>query len=212
MRQTVLFYCFIAIFVATAVVTLLGIIGIIRIPETLLNVLGVGLLVEIAGALVALFRRTDFFARPSSDLVTALGSSFEAFDRISDEIVAAIENKPTDASSTQRYLIRRTGDSIVAYKRMQVISGAELDQLPKEQRDLIRTYERSMKAFVKEWEKAKGSGVVQLKQEERQRKLDLIGDARDDLVGILDFLQRQGIYLDDHYLTVRSLVSEIKTT
>ena len=113
--------------------------------------------------------------------------------------------------------MRRTGDSVVAYQRMRVITEAELEQLPEEQRALIKTYEQSMSSFVKEWEKLKRSGADQLSGANRQRKLELIQrkleliqGAREDLVGILDFLQQQGIYLDDHYLQIRHLVLQLR--
>ncbi len=39
MRQAFLFYTFMAIFIVTAIVTLLGVIGFFTIPETQLNML-----------------------------------------------------------------------------------------------------------------------------------------------------------------------------
>jgi hypothetical protein len=84
-----------------------------------------------------------------------LGATIEAFDRISDEIEATIKNQPTDPTHAHRFLIRKMGDSVVAYERMRVITAPELDELPKDQRDLIRTYERSMENFTKDWKKPK---------------------------------------------------------
>jgi hypothetical protein len=208
MRQAILFYTVIGIFIATAVVTLLGVAGVISIQQTQLTVLVGALLVEVAAAVVALYRQTDFFARPTENLATALGEGFAALDRVSDEIVSTIENQPLD-STPPRFLIQHFGNSVVAYQRMQVLDGKQLEQLPKEQRDLIRTYEKSMKALTQEWEKLKRSGDLQLDQSVRQRSLELLRGAKDDLIGILDFLQAQGIYLDDHYLTVRYLVSKL---
>jgi hypothetical protein len=209
MRQTFLFYSFMVIFIITAIVTLLGVTGVVTIPETQLNMLLGAFLVELAGAVVALYRRTDFFERPADNLATSFGATIEAFDRISDEIQATIENQPIDPTHAHRFLIRRLGNSVVAYEKMRVITGAELEQLPKDQRDLIRTYERSMNDFTKEWRKLKRSGTTQLDPEVREQKLDLLRGAKDDLVGILDSLQNRGIYLDDHYATVRDLVANL---
>ena len=72
MRQAVLYYAFVGICIATAVVILLGIIGIIEIPEAMLTILVSALLIEIAAALIALFRRTDFFADPPKNLASSL--------------------------------------------------------------------------------------------------------------------------------------------
>ena len=81
--------------------------------------------------------------------------------------------------------------------------------LPKDQRNLIRTYERSMNDFTKEWRKLKRSGTTQLDPEVREQKLDLLRGAKDDLAGILDSLQNREIYLNDHYAIVRDLVANL---
>jgi hypothetical protein len=210
MRQAVLFYSFIVVFIATAVITLLGVTDVIDIPTTQLNMLLGAFLVETAGAVVALYRRTDFFAPPAENLATALGSGFEALDQISDEIAATIQNLPLDTPQPHHgFLIQRTGKSVAAYRRMEVLTADQLDQLPKDQRDLIREYERSMKKLTTEWKKLKRAGTAQLDEEVRNQMLALLRGAKEDLVGILNFLEKQGIYLDDHYLEVRHLVSEL---
>ncbi len=81
--------------------------------------------------------------------------------------------------------------------------------LPKDQRNLIRTYERSMNDFTKEWRKLKRSGTTQLDPEVKKQKLDLLRGAKDDLAGILDSLQNREIYLNDHYAIVRDLVANL---
>lgn len=58
-----LFYAFLAIFVATAVVTLLGIIGVVAIDDFYLKGLFGALLLELVGAIIGLFKGTDFFAQ-----------------------------------------------------------------------------------------------------------------------------------------------------
>jgi hypothetical protein len=60
MRES-LFYTFLAIFAATAWVTLLGVTQRIRIERRYLNVLFTALLIELAGAVIGLFKTTDFF-------------------------------------------------------------------------------------------------------------------------------------------------------
>ena len=218
MRQAILFYTFIAIFVATALVTLLGVGGAIDIPNSQLTILLTAFLVELAGAVIALFARTDFFAdragssAPSGDsLASSLGDTIEAFDQISDEIEAAIENEPVDPTHVHRFLIRRMGNDVVAYERMRVLKPEELEQLPEDQRDLVRTYEKSMIKLSKEWKKIKlqDGATSPLEPEVRHQQLDLLRTMKGDLVGVLDFLQTQGIYLDDHYAKVRHLVASL---
>ena len=209
MREAILFYSFMVIFIVTAIVTLLGVVGRIAIPETQLNMLLGAFLVELAGAVVALYRRTNFFSTSSHTLAMSLGSAFEAFDKISDEIEAAIKDQQVDSSHAHGFLIQRMGDSVVAYQKMRLITGEELAQLPVDQRNLIRDYEKSMKDLLKEWRKIKHGGTTQLDPEIRKKKLNLLRTMKDDLVGVLDFLQKQGVYLDDHYIEVRHLVSNL---
>ena len=56
-----LFYTFLLIFTATSVVTLLGVTGIVHIVEGYLWPLVGAFLLELAGAVVAIFRRARFF-------------------------------------------------------------------------------------------------------------------------------------------------------
>ncbi len=58
----------------------------------------------------------------------------------------------------------------------------------------------------------KRGGTSQLDPNARQQNLDLIRGMKEDLVGLLDFLEKQGIYLNDHYVDVRHLVSTLPST
>ena len=59
--KTILFIVFILVFVFTAAITLLGILGVIQIEKTYLNTLFAALIVELIGAVMALYRSADFF-------------------------------------------------------------------------------------------------------------------------------------------------------
>src|SRR5215467_2245555 len=60
MKQA-LFWTFLVVFVATALVTLFGLVGVLSIKEEYLNKLFYLLLIEAITPVVALFRKTDFF-------------------------------------------------------------------------------------------------------------------------------------------------------
>lgn len=79
--------------------------------------------------------------------------------------------------------------------------------MPKDKRELIRTHEKSMTNFTKEWDALKKSGTSQL--EKREQMLSLLRGAKDDLVGIINSLERAGIYLDYHYIYVRDRVANL---
>jgi hypothetical protein len=56
-----LFYTFLSIFVATAVITLLGVVKVVDIEEGYLQVLFTSLIIELVGSVIGLYRTTDFF-------------------------------------------------------------------------------------------------------------------------------------------------------
>lgn len=94
-RKDVLFFSFTGVFLATAFVTLGGIVGIFQISGALLNILVPALLVETAAALIGLFRRTDFFVsggnhdRPAvRRLVRQLCNDLE--DRFRPDVIVGI--------------------------------------------------------------------------------------------------------------------------
>lgn len=60
--RTTLFVTFLAIFVATAVLTLLAIAGVVHIDEGYLKALFASLILEIVAAMLALFRSASFFS------------------------------------------------------------------------------------------------------------------------------------------------------
>jgi hypothetical protein len=60
--KTHLFYTFLAIFAATSVVTLLGVTNVIPIHGGYLTALVTAFLLELAGAVIAIFKSANFFA------------------------------------------------------------------------------------------------------------------------------------------------------
>ena len=65
-----LFYAFLIIFAATSVITLLGVTNVIPIREGYLTALVGAFLIELAGAVIAIFKSADFFAS-EKDQITA---------------------------------------------------------------------------------------------------------------------------------------------
>ena len=63
-----LFYTFLVIFGITSIVTLLGVIGVIKISDGYLWALVSAFLIESAGAVVTIFKRADFFSEADGAL------------------------------------------------------------------------------------------------------------------------------------------------
>lgn len=103
-----LFYVFLAIFVATATVTLLGITKRINIDKEYLKPLFTALILEVVGAVIALFAAADFFGDSASSFTRTLpievrsDSSDVALAKISDMISnnknLSLQNKTLQAS------------------------------------------------------------------------------------------------------------------
>ena len=66
--KTHLFYTFLAIFAATSAVTLLGVTNVIAIHEGYLTALVSAFLIELAGAVIAIFKSANFFAHEKSGI------------------------------------------------------------------------------------------------------------------------------------------------
>jgi hypothetical protein len=85
-----LFYTFLAIFVATAIVTLLGVTGVLRIADGYLTALVGAFLIESAGAVVAMFRTAEFFTddeKENQDETASVKQELEAArEKLSDAV------------------------------------------------------------------------------------------------------------------------------
>src|SRR6266478_2726004 len=66
MLKETLFFTFLGIFAATACVTLLGVAQKLKIQSKYLTVLFTALLIELAGAVIGLFKATDFFPKETA--------------------------------------------------------------------------------------------------------------------------------------------------
>ncbi len=62
MKKNILFFTFLSIFILTAIITLLGILELIKIKSGYLNTLVGVFVIELAGAVITLFRKADFFS------------------------------------------------------------------------------------------------------------------------------------------------------
>lgn len=106
---------------------------------------------------------------------------------------------------------RLDAGDLVAYQRIGVITKSQLDQLPSKDRNHIRVHEEALQLLKEAWDKlhskrVRPDGSIDSEVEERLKRL--VREMRADFVGILDFLESHGLYLDDHYQEVRAVVSQ----
>jgi hypothetical protein len=212
-RLDALFYTFLAIFAATAIVTLLGVIGIVTIQGAQLNALLGAFLLELAGAVVVLFRGAPFFGT-MGDVAGSVSDSVEVIDQLIPEIEAVISGKAQAEVNRQfGVIVRRQGKDLVAYQKLQVIPGAKLEQLSGEEKDAIKIHAGRMASLRDRWDKLYEKRLAAMDPRRRSEidgELKLLGsDMKVEFQAILEFLIRQGAVLEDHYRNVRSIVDRL---
>ena len=93
---------------------------------------------------------------------------------------------------------------------IKIITGADLQNLSSDMLNHVKVYERSAQNSYQIWEKvypernASPDPIVNAKVEQQLR--EIVNNMKDDLDGILEFLESAGIRLDDHYLQFRDAI------
>ena len=154
-------------------------------------------------------------------VVAATKGAVDIFDRIAGQIRSVLARRPKEAEGDDerwRYKISGKGKDIVVTqsgRTVQTVTAEELSKkLGPQDLALVRTYERKMEEYFKLWQAVyaeKDSSQDPLINAKTDAQLaKLVVKMRDELLGILAFLQRIGVHLDDHYMHVRSLVEDAR--
>lgn len=150
-------------------------------------------------------------------LVTATKGAIDLFDKIAGQIKSVLLKRPKETEGEEdrwRYKISTEGKDIVVKqtdRTVQTITGDQLASvLGPDDLALVRSYEQNMQKYFKRWQ------AVYVKKDSSQDPLanaiteeqlaEQITKMKDELLGILSFLQRIGVNLDDHYMHIRHLV------
>lgn len=149
-----------------------------------------------------------------SAAIAAASAGIDLIDKIYYQVRRVLRNEPEPTNPPPHaQTIEAQGTAIVSTWRGQVqtITGADLAKLPASQLSMVQAYEKSMESKVAIWEAvyptlALETNPVARAQVELQLK-EIIKSMSRDLTGIIDFLGSIGLYLDDHYLEIRHLVS-----
>lgn len=124
-----LFYTFLFVFFSTAIVTLLGIIGILQIDKEYLTKLFYALIVESIAPVIALFKKTEFFADDADkNRLNVVLLPKEAFGRDGDPhtCTIAVYNKESDEEREMEVVLKRENGYLCAY-----LDGIREDELIK---------------------------------------------------------------------------------
>ena len=149
-----------------------------------------------------------------SATIAAVSAGVDLIDKIYYQVRRVLDDtpEPTDPAPYGQ-TIEAQGTSIVStlHGQVQTITGADLAKLPISQLAMVQAFERSMETKVAIWETvyptlALETNPIARAQIELQLK-EIIRSMSRDLTGIIDFLASIGLYLDDHYMHIRYLVS-----
>lgn len=147
--------------------------------------------------------------------LAAAASAVGLFDKIADQVERFITRSPAPAVPKEhRMSIEATADGVVAKEHgrtTQHITADGLQALPSDQLRHVKVFEQSMENHYRLWESvypqlALLDSPIQKARVEQQLG-GIVRDMKDDLEGVLSFLESCGLYLDDHYQRIRHLVA-----
>lgn len=154
--------------------------------------------------------------------VSATKGAIDIFDKVAGQIKTVLAKRPKEAEGDDdrwRYKIRPTGTEIVVKQQDRIVQTVTADQLSRvltpDDLDLVRTYETSMNKYFARWKavyaKKDASQDPLVNAITEEQLTEQIVKMRSELLGILAFLEKCGVHLDDHYMHIRYLVEQAKT-
>jgi len=149
-----------------------------------------------------------------SDTVKSTGRALRMFDEIVDQVESVITGSDTPYTPREHRHRYEGGGIELVDKRLgqpvKTITGQDLQKLPTGQLTYINTLERSMENHLLIWNEVYPQLALMIdpiaKARVNQQLKGMVASMKDDLEGILSFLETCGLHLDDHYLNFRHLI------
>jgi len=149
-----------------------------------------------------------------SAAIGAATSAVGLIDKMADQIERFLTKQSQPAVPTEHRLkIEKEGDAIVSKNRgeeRQRITAKDLEKLPHTSLRHIKVLEQSMENHYTIWSAVYPQLALAVdpiaKAKTEQQLKEVVRSMKGDLDGILTFIEQAGMYLDDHYLHIRSLV------
>jgi hypothetical protein len=147
-------------------------------------------------------------------LISAATSAVNLFDKVAGQVVRFISKTPEMPGPPKEFQFTVGGGNgelqVQAHGRViQTITGADLKHLPPDYYSHIQTLEASLKRNYAVWKQVyphRDDGDLVTNAKVHNQLSDLALKMKDDLAGIIDFLQRIGVQLDDHYMIYRDVI------
>jgi len=213
MRLNVIFYTFLIIFIATATISLLGVTRVVSIDKENLRWMLSATIIELAVAMIALFKSAPFFGE-KPNVVSLMENSIRIIDEVFPDMEELLVGK-AQAEKNRQYgiVMRKERGDLVAYQRLQIIHGSDIEKLPEEDKEAIERNKKAMYRFKDRWDETHSKlseANTESEREEIEKKLAfLVTGMKKEFHSILDLLLRQGVVLQDHYQNVRNIVDDI---
>jgi len=146
--------------------------------------------------------------------ITAASAGVNLINKIADKVIPFITGSQP-LKKGHRMSIEGEGDKIVAKehgREVKVITGADLRNLPSDMLEHIQVYETAARNNYELWKvvypqrNASTDPIVNAKVDQQLR--GIVANMKNDLDGILRFLETAGIQLDDHYLQFRDAIQQ----
>mgnify|MGYP000196801540 CR=1 FL=1 len=150
-------------------------------------------------------------------VAAALGSAISLVDKLYDQVKSFIANrKETKLSEEHSLRIESTGSEILQIingRVVKTIAAADFAKLPESTHRHIMVLEKSMQNSYDLWAQVypqrNSSADPMVNAKVNQQLKQIIIGMKEDLDGILGYLDSLGFYLDDHYMEFRYLVSKV---
>lgn len=148
--------------------------------------------------------------------ISAATSAVDIIDKIADQIDRFMTKSPEPAIPKEHRLkIEKQGSAIVSKyhdQEYQRITVEDFQKLPESELRHIKVLEQSMENHYSIWsavypQLALAVDPIAKAKTELQLKGIIVG-MKGDLEGILGFLERSGLQLDDHYMHIRDVVAK----
>jgi hypothetical protein len=156
----------------------------------------------------------DMDIATATGVITTATAAVNLFDKVADQLVRFIRKEPTPPGPPKEHQFKIDGAGselkVEAHgQTIQVLRGEDLKNLPEDYYRHITTLEASVRRYYDVWEQVyphRDDGDLVTNAKINNQLRDLALKMKDDLAGIIDFLQSIGVQLDDHYMIYRDVI------
>jgi len=150
----------------------------------------------------------------ATSVITTATAAVNLFDKVADQVVRFMRKDSTlpGPPKEHRLQVRGSGDELRVESHgetVQVLRGEDLKSLPPDYYQHIKTLESSVRRYYDVWQQVyphRDDGDLISNAKVSNQLRDLALKMKDDLAGIIDFLQSIGVRLDDHYVIYRDVI------